>query len=215
MIKSSKFAVLTNEKINIMKKVFRSALMIGFLSISASMMSKDKDFSLSFGKTEAETVKFEVSNAKNVSVIIYNDAFGELFSEDLNSDGNVTKSYNFKDLEAGVYYLLVESDWKIEKYKIKVSADNNVIIDKKPVAEITKPEFQVNGNKVKMLLSGLKNTAKISVSDFSGNVYYNKTKSATDGKLEVTFDLNPEAADNYIISVEESGKVFNRTISLK
>jgi len=198
-----------------MKKVFRSALMIGLLSISASMMSKDRDFSLSFGKTEAETVRFEVANAKNVSVIIYNDTYGELFSEDLDSDKNVRKSYNFKDLDSGIYYLLVESDWKIEKYKIKVSADKKVIIDKKPVAEIMKPEFQVNGNKVKLLLSGLKNTAKISVSDFSGTIYYHSTKSAIDGKLQVTFDLNPEASDNYIISVEESGKVFNKTISLK
>jgi len=198
-----------------MKKVFRSAIMIGFLSISASMMSKDRDFSLSFGKTEAETVRFEVSNAKNVSVIIYNDIYGELFSEDLDSDKNIRKSYNFKDLDAGIYYLLVESDTKIEKYKIKVSADKKVIIDKKPIAEIAKPEFLVNGNKVKLLLSGLKNTAKISVSDFSGTVYYNSTKTAIDGKLQVTFDLNPETADNYIISVEESGKVFNKTISLK
>ena len=198
-----------------MKKVFQSALMIGFLSISASMMSKDKDFSLSFGKIEAETVRFEVSNAKNVSVINYNDTYGELYSEDLNSDKSVIKSYNFKDLDAGIYYLLVESDWKIEKYKIKVNADKKVIIDKKPVAEIVKPEFQVNGNKVKLLLSGLKNTAKISVSDFSGYTYYNATKSAIDGKIEVTFDLDPETADNYIISVEENGKVFNQTISLK
>lgn len=198
-----------------MKKVFRSALLIGFLSISASMMSKDRDFSLSFGKTEAETVRFEVSNAKNVSVVIYNDTYGELFSEDLDSDKNVIKSYNFKDLDAGIYYLLLESDRKIEKYKIKVSADKKVIIDKKPVAEIIKPEFQVDGNKVKLVLSDLKNTAKISVSDLSGNVYYNSTKPAIDGKLEITFDLNPKTADNYIISVEENGKVFNKTISLK
>jgi len=198
-----------------MKKVFQSALMIGFLSISASMMSKDKDFSLSFGKTEAETVRFEVSNAKNVSVVIYNDTYGELFSEDLDSDKNVIKTYNFKDLDAGIYYLLLESDRKIEKYKIKVSADKKVIIDKKPIAEITKPEFKSDGNKVKLVLSDLKNTARISVSDFSGNVYYNSTKPAIDGKLEITFDLNPKTADSYIISVEESGKVFNKTINLK
>lgn len=198
-----------------MKKVFRSALLIGFLSISASMMSKDRDFSLSFGKTEAETVRFEVSNAKNVSVVIYNDTYGELFSEDLDSDKNVIKSYNFKDLDAGIYYLLLESDRKIEKYKIKVNADKKVIIDQKPVAEIIKPEFQVDGNKVRLVLSDLKNTARISVSDFSGNVYYNSTKPATEGKLEITFDLNPKTADNYIISVEENGKVFNKTISLK
>jgi cytochrome c oxidase assembly protein Cox11 len=198
-----------------MKKVFSSALMIGFLSISASMMSKDRDFSLSFEKNNAETVSFEVANAKNVSVIIYNDTYGELVSENLNSDKSITKSYSFKDVDSGVYYLLIESNQKIEKYKIKVGDDKRIVFDKKPVSEIMKPEFSVNENIVKLSLSGLKNKVKISVSDFSDNVYYSSTKSATDGKLEVTFDLNPQTADNYIISVQENGKVFNKVISLR
>ncbi|KIC61521.1 hypothetical protein [Chryseobacterium taiwanense] len=198
-----------------MKKVFSSALMIGFLSISASMMSKDRDFSLSFGKNDAETVSFVVANAKNVSVTIYNDTYGELVSENLNSDKNVTKSYNFKDLDSGTYYLLLESNQKIEKYKIKVGSDKKISIDKKPVSEILKPEFSVNGNIVKLSLSGLKDKVKISVSDLSDNEYYHSTRSAINGQLEVTFDLNPQTADSYIISVDDNGKVFNKIISLK
>jgi hypothetical protein len=198
-----------------MKKVFKSVLMIGFLSISMSAMSKEKDFSLSFGKNEAETVTFEVSNAKNVSVTIYSDVDGELLSEELNSDKNVAKSYNFKDLDSGIYYLIVESDLKIEKYKINVDSDKKVIIEEKPVTEIVKPEFSVNGNKAKLHFSGLKNSVKITVSDFSNTIYYNTTKSATDGELDLTFDLNPNTTDNYIISVEQSGKVFNKVINLR
>jgi len=198
-----------------MKKVLQSVLMIGFLSISVSAMSKEKDFSLSFGKNEAETVTFEVANAKNVSVTIYSDVDGELLSEDLNSDKNVAKSYNFKDLDSGIYYLIVESDLKIEKYKINVDADKKVLIEEKPVAEIVKPEFSVNGNKAKLHFSGLKNSVKITVSDFSDTVYYHSTKSATDGELDLTFDLNPNTADNYIITVEQGGKVFNKVINLR
>lgn len=198
-----------------MKKVFKSVLMIGFLSISMSAMSKEKDFSLSFGKNEAETVTFEVANAKNVSVTIYSDSDGELLSEALNSDENVSKSYNFKDLDSGIYYLIVESDQKIEKYKINVSADKKVNIDKKPVAEIAKPEFSVDGNKAKLHFSGLKTAVKITVSDFSNTIYYNSTKSATDGELDLTFDLNPNTAENYIITVEQGGKAFNKIINMK
>ncbi|MCU7616796.1 T9SS type A sorting domain-containing protein [Chryseobacterium sp. PBS4-4] len=198
-----------------MKKVFKSVLMIGFLSISMSAMSKEKDFSLSFGKNEAETVTFEVSNAKNVSVTIYSDVDGELLSEELNSDKNVAKSYNFKDLDSGIYYLIVESESKIEKYKINVNSDKKVLIEEKPLAEIIKPEFSVNGNKAKLHFSGLKNSVKITVSDFSNTVYYNSTKSATDGELDLTFDLNPNTADNYIITVEQGGKVFNKVINLR
>jgi len=198
-----------------MKKVLQSVLMIGFLSLSVSAMSKDKDFSLSFGKAEAESVTFEVSNAKNVSVTIFSENDGELLSEDLNSDKSVAKSYNFKDLESGIYYLIVESETKIEKYKINVDTDKKVIIDKTPVAEIVKPEFSLDGNKTKLHFSGLKNSVKITVSDFSNTVYYNSNKSATNGELDITFDLNPNTADNYIISVEQAGKVFNKVINLR
>lgn len=198
-----------------MKKVLQSVLMIGFLSLSVSAMSKDKDFSLSFGKAEAESVTFEVSNAKNVSVTIFSENDGELLSEDLNSDESVAKSYNFKDLESGIYYLIVESETKIEKYKINVDTDKKVIIDKTPVAEIVKPEFSLDGNKAKLHFSGLKNSVKITVSDFSNTVYYNSNKSATNGELDITFDLNPNTADNYIISVEQAGKVFNKVINLR
>lgn len=198
-----------------MKKVFKSVLLIGFLSISATAMSKEKDFSLSFGKTEAETVNFEVSNAKNVSVVIYNDFYGELFSDTFEDYNSVSKSYNFKDLDSGIYYLVLESQQKIEKYKIKVDSDKKVEIEKEPVSEIFKPEFVVDGNKVKLLLSGVKTTAKISVTDFEDTIYYNATKSATNGEIELTFDFSKKTADQYIITVEENGKVFNKIISLR
>lgn len=198
-----------------MNKVLQSALLIGFLSISATAMSKEKDFSLSFGKTEAETVRFEVSNAKNVSVVIYNDFYGELFSETFEDYSSVNKSYNFKDLDSGVYYLVLESDQKIEKYKIHVGSDKKVVIDRKPISETIKPEFLVDKNKVKLVLSGIKNSAKISVSDFEDKIYYNATKSPVDGQVEMTFDLSKKTADSYIITVEENGKVFNKIVSLR
>lgn len=199
-----------------MKKALQSVLMIGFLSLSVSAMSKDKYFSLSFGKSEAETtVNFEVLNAQNVSISIYSDQYGELLSENLNSDKNVAKSYNFKDLDSGIYYLIVESDQKIEKYKINVDADKKVLIEKEPVSEILKPEFSVKGNMVKLHVSGVRDKAKISVSDFDDIIYYDTTKYAINGELELTFDLNKKTADKYIITVEVDGKVFNKIISTR
>ncbi|MFC7347241.1 hypothetical protein ACFQO9_10975 [Chryseobacterium zhengzhouense] len=198
-----------------MKKVFQSALLIGFLSISSTAMSKEKDFSLSFGKTEAETVNFELSNAKNVSVAVYNDFYGELFSETFDNSSSVNKSYNFKDLDSGIYYLVLESQQKIEKYKITVASDKKVMIEKTPVSEVIKPEFLVDGNKVKLLLSGLKGDAKITVSDFDNTIYYSETKSSDNGELSINFDLSKKTADHYVISVEENGKIFNKVISLR
>lgn len=198
-----------------MKKVIQSVLMIGFLSISMSAMSKEKDFSLSFGKAESETVNFKVLNAKNVSVVIYNDIYGELFSETFEDYNSVSKSYNFKDLDSGIYYLIVESDQKIEKYKINVDSDKKVLIVKEPVSEIIKPEFSISGNMVKLHVSGVKDNAKISVTDFDDVIYYDATKSATNGELELTFDLSKKTADKYIITVEVDGRIFNKIVSTR
>lgn len=197
-----------------MNKLLKSAFLVGSLFISASLMSKDKDFSLSIKSTESKTISFDVLNGKNISLVIYNDAYGELFSEKLESENNVTKSYDLKDLESGTYYLVAESDQKIEKYKINISYNNTVEIEKTPFSEINKPEYTISGNMAQLHLSGLKNSATISVSDFSGNVYYNATKNAANGELNMTFDLDPKTSDRYIISVEEKGNVFNKIVTL-
>lgn len=197
-----------------MNTFLKSAFLVGSLFISASVMSKDKDFSLSFKTARAKTISFEVLNGQNTSLVLYNDSYGELFSENLQSESNTTKTYDLKDLNSGTYYLVAESDQKIEKYKINISNNNTLEIEKVPFSEINKPEYSISENKVKLHLSGLKNNATISVYDFSGNVYYNATKNATDGALDMTFDLNPKISDKYIISVEEMGNVFNKTVTL-
>lgn len=197
-----------------MNTFLKSAFLVGSLFISASVMSKNKDFSLSFKTARAKTISFEVQNGQNTSLVLYNDAYGELFSENVQSESNTTKTYDLKDLNSGTYYLVAESDQKIEKYKINISNNNTLEIEKIPFSEINKPEYTISENKVKLHLSGLKNSATISVSDFSGNVYYNATKNATDGALDMTFDLNPKTSDKYIISVEEMGNVFNKTVTL-
>lgn len=197
-----------------MNKILKSAFLVGFLSISASAMSKDKDFSLSFGTASEKTVNFEVLNAKNISLVIYNDAYGELFSEKVETENHVAKSYDLKDLNTGTYYLVAESDQKIEKYKINISNTNTLEIEKTPFSEINKPEYIISGNVAKLHLSGVKNNATISISDFAGNSYYNATKNAENGELDMTFDLNPKNSDKYIISVEEMGNVFNKIVTL-
>ncbi|KQT35546.1 hypothetical protein ASG22_00505 [Chryseobacterium sp. Leaf405] len=197
-----------------MTKILKSTFLAGFLLISASLMSKDRDFSLSFGNATAKTVNFEVLNAQNISLVIYNETYGEVFSEKLGMENSVSKSYNLEDLASGTYFLVAESDQKIEKFKIKINSDNTLEIEKTPFAEINKPEYTISGNMVKLHLSGLKTDADITVTDLSENVYYSATKKAEDGDINLTFDLGLRTADKYIITVEEGGNVFNKIIAL-
>lgn len=197
-----------------MTTILKSTFLAGFLLISTSLMSKDRDFSLSFGSATAKTINFEVLNAQNISLVIYDETYGEVFSEKLGTENSVSKSYNLEDLASGTYFLVAESDQKIEKFKIKINSDNTLEIEKTPFAEINKPEYTISGNMVKLHLSGLKTDANITVTDLSETVYYSATKKAEDGEINLTFDLSLRTADKYIISVEEGGNLFNKIITL-
>lgn len=198
-----------------MTTLLKSGFLAGFLLISSSMMSKDKDFSISVGNVTAKTVNFEIANAKNVSLFVYNDIEGELFSEKLDAENPVMKSYNLQDLASGTYYLVAESDTKVEKYRISINRLNGMEVEKTPVSSVNKPEYSISGNKVKLHLADVKNPVNISVYDFANNLFYSANKNAENGELDMTFDLDPKTSSNYIIRVEEDGNIFNKIIPLK
>ncbi|MGE4512319.1 MAG: hypothetical protein AB7E26_00665 [Chryseobacterium sp.] len=198
-----------------MNTLLKSSFLVGFLLISASLMSKDRDFSISLGNVNAKTLNFEISNAKNVSLFVYNDIDGELFSEKLDTENSVSKSYDLKEFASGTYYLVAESETKVEKYRINITKNNVMEVEKTPVSVINKPEYTISDNLVKLHLSNTKNPVNISVMDLANNSYYNQTKQSANGELDLTFDLNRNTSENYIIRVEENGNIFNKVISLK
>lgn len=197
-----------------MKNLLKFSFLIGFLFISANVMANDKDFSISIDNISAKKLSFQMTNAKNVALYVYNDKKGELFAEKVRKYDEVSRTYDFKNFPAGTYYLVAESDSKIEKYKITID-ENNASIEKTPVSEIFKPEYTIEGNHVKLLMPKLTDGVTVSVQDLTNTVYYNQTLVPNNGELIVQFDLNPENADAYIISVEKGDNTFNKIIYLK
>ncbi|MCJ8152674.1 hypothetical protein MKJ01_02715 [Chryseobacterium sp. SSA4.19] len=198
-----------------MNTFLKAGILLGFSMMSASLMSKDRDFSVSVGNITAKTVHFEVSNAKNISLFIYNDTEGELYSENLNTEGSITKSYDLQALAPGTYYLVAESETKVEKYKINIGRNNNITMEKTPVASVSKPEFTVSDHMVTLHMADVENPVHISVSDASNTVYYAGNKIAVDGTIDMAFDLNRQTSDTYIIKIEQAGNIFNKVISFK
>ncbi|MDQ0782497.1 hypothetical protein [Chryseobacterium sp. W4I1] len=198
-----------------MSTFLKSVFLAGSLLFSASLMSKDRDFSLSFGNVQAKTLNFELSNARNVSVFVYNSANDELYSENLANEDHITKTYDFQSFVPGTYYLVAESEMKIEKYKIKISAENVMEVEKTPISAVNKPKYTISGHMAKLYMSDVKGPVSISVYDLSNTTYYTSSKQYSDGKVDITFDLDPKTADQYIIRVEENGNVFNKMISLR
>lgn len=197
-----------------MKNVFKIISIAGALLISSKAMSKEKDFSISFGNIASQTLSFEVNNAENISLFIYNDADGEIYSEKVGNLNHVTKTYNMGNFEDGTYFLIAESEHKLEKYKIQINR-KNMTLEKTPVKEIIKPEFVINGNKVKIKMDNLQGSVNVSVQDLSNNIYFNEARTPKDGNINISFQLNPKTSENYIIAVERNGDIFSRMISLK
>ncbi|WP_223598807.1 hypothetical protein [Chryseobacterium sp. GVT01B] len=198
-----------------MSTLLKAVFFAGTLLFSANVMSKDRDFSLSFGSIQAKTLNFELSNAKSVSVFVYNNAHDEIFSENLADGDHVMKTYDFQSFAPGTYYLVAESEIKIEKYRIKISNGNAMEVEKTPVSAVNKPQYTISGHIAKLHMSDVKGPVSISVSDLSNTNYYTSKRKYADGKVDITFDLDPKTADQYIIQVEENGNVFNKMISLR
>ncbi len=198
-----------------MSTLLKAVFFAGSLLFSANVMSKDRDFSLSFGDVQAKTLNVQLSNAKSVSVFVYNSAHDELFSENLTDGDRITKTYDFQSFAPGVYYLVAESEMKIEKYRIKIGEGNAMEVEKTPVSAVNKPQYTISGHMAKLHMSDVKGDVNISVSDLYNTTYYTSSRKADNGKVDVTFDLDPKTADQYIIRVEENGNVFNKMISLR
>lgn len=197
-----------------MKNFIKLSFLAAVTLISANVFGKDKGFSLSIGEVKEQTVHFEVANAKNVSLYVYNSDKGEVYSEKIINSDSVEKSYNMSSMASGTYYLVAESDSKIEKYKITVN-DKKVTVDNSPISAITKPEFTINKNMVKLQMTDVVGDVRVSIYDTANNTYYSKNNVSKDGLIDLTFDLNPQNPETYIISVEKDGDSFSRMISLK
>jgi len=196
-----------------MKKFIKLSLLAALTFISANVFGKDNDFSLSIGEVKQKTVHFGISNAKNVSIYVYNDNKNELFSERIKVE-SAEKSYNMSNMAAGTYFLVAESEGKIEKYKITVD-ENQVVVDQSPISVMTKPEFFVNKNIVKLKMNDVVGDVRVSIYDTANNTFYSNDNAVKNGMIDLTFDLNPQNAETYIIYVEKGDDSFSRMISLK
>lgn len=196
-----------------MNKFIKLSFLAAVTFISVNVFGKDKDFSLSIGEVKQKTVHFGISNAKNVSIYVYNADKNELFSEKIKVE-TAEKSYNMSNMAAGTYFLVAESEGKIEKYKITVD-ENQVLVDQAPISAMTKPAYTVDKNIVKLKMNDVVGDVRVSIYDTANNTYYSNDNAVKNGMIDLTFDLNPENAETYIISVEKGDDSFSRMITLK
>ena len=198
-----------------MKNILKLSLIVGALFFTINISAKDRVFSISLVDVSSKVLKFEVMNAENVSLYFYNDRKDEIYSENLGNRAIVEKTYDLSTLSTGEYFLVAESEFKIEKYRVIIDKDGNVKAEKTPVLALNKPEYTIENNIVKLYMNNVENGVNVSISDLANNEYYNQTVNTKNGEINLKFDFNPNNSAAYVISVAKDGAVFNRLITLK
>ncbi|WP_312207393.1 hypothetical protein [Epilithonimonas hominis] len=198
-----------------MKNILKLSLIVGALFFTINISAKDRVFSISLVDVSSKVLKFEVMNAENVSLDFYNDRKDEIYSENLGNRAIVEKTYDLSTLSTGEYFLVAESEFKIEKYRVIIDKDGNVKAEKTPVLALNKPEYTIENNIVKLYMNNVENGVNVSISDLANNEYYNQTVNTKNGEINLKFDFNANNSAAYVISVAKDGAVFNRLITLK
>lgn len=198
-----------------MKNILKLSLIVGALFFTINISAKDRVFSISLVDVSSKVLKFEVMNAENVSLYFYNDRKDEIYSENLGNRAIVEKTYDLSTLSTGEYFLVAESEFKIEKYRVIIDKDGNVKAEKTPVLALNKPEYTIENNIVKLYMNNVENGVNVSISDLANNEYYNQTVNTKNGEINLKFDFNANNSAAYVISVAKDGAVFNRLITLK
>lgn len=198
-----------------MKNILKLSLIVGALFFTINISAKDRVFSISLVDVSSKVLKFEVINAENVSLYFYNDRKDEIYSENLGNRAIVEKTYDLSTLSTGEYFLVAESESKIEKYRVIIDKDGNVKAEKTPVLALNKPEYTIENNIVKLYMNNVENGVNVSISDLANNEYYNQTVNTKNGEINLKFDFNANNSAAYVISVTKDGAVFNRLITLK
>lgn len=198
-----------------MKNILKLSLIVGALFFTINISAKDRVFSISLVDVSSKVLKFEVINAENVSLYFYNDRKDEIYSENLGNRAIVEKTYDLSTLSTGEYFLVAESEFKIEKYRVIIDKDGNVKAEKTPVLALNKPEYTIENNIVKLYMNNVENGVNVSISDLANNEYYNQTVNTKNGEINLKFDFNANNSAAYVISVTKDGAVFNRLITLK
>lgn len=198
-----------------MKNILKLSLIVGALFFTINISAKDRVFSISLVDVSSKVLKFEIMNAENVSLYFYNDRKDEIYSENLGNRAIVEKTYDLSTLSTGEYFLVAESEFKIEKYRVTIDKDGNVKAEKTPVLALNKPEYTIENNIVKLYMNNVENGVNVSISDLANNEYYNQTVNTKNGEINLKFDFNANNSAAYVISVTKDGAVFNRLITLK
>ncbi|RZJ68783.1 MAG: hypothetical protein EOO50_00980 [Flavobacterium sp.] len=196
-----------------MKNFMKFGLVMAMLfAMAFSTFANTTDFSLRVMGTNGKTVSFSLVEAKDITLSLYAANNELLFSEKVDSNGQINRKYDLNAFPNGTYTLEAESAAKVSTYEITVSNNEAKISEAK--AEVKKPMVVNKNGRVSLSIINQRNTPiEITLFDENGVELYTER---TDAKISLVkmFDFNQVSTGEFTFVTRYANKQFTDTITV-
>jgi hypothetical protein len=193
-----------------MKNLFKFSLVLGVALVTMNVHASDVDFSLDVKKNQGRIITFVFSETKKINLSIY-DADGKIIhSETVDSQNNINRTYDLKDLPEGTYFLDAETELKIATYKISV-VGATAVLSETPISEKFKPVYIEKEGLIKVNFLNIDESPTcIKIYDQEDNLVYDSGK-LMDQNISKVFDIYNMRNEDYTIIVTDNNRAFTKT----
>lgn len=193
-----------------MKNILKFGLMLVIALTGINVKANDVNFYLDVKKEQGKRIAFELNEINKVDLSIYDSAYNLIHSEKVNSNGNISKTYDLKELPDGNYFLEAESEMKILKYKISILGEE-AILDNSAESAVYKPVFEDKNGIVSLSILNIdKSPVSIKIYDEENSEVYDSA-ILTEQKVIKFFDLYRDSNQEYTFVVKYDNKTFTKT----
>lgn len=197
-----------------MKKSIKFSLMLVVALITVNVQAGDLDFSLNVKKEQGKIISFVLNEGNNMNLTIYDATDKLIHTEELNSEGTLSRTYDLNALPEGTYFLEADTEFKILRYEISV-VGNTASLASKAVSEVYKPTFVFKNGLVGVNILNFDNSpVTIKIYDEDNTELYD-SKIITDQNVKQFFDLQKLPNKKYSFVMSYSNKTFENTIDNK
>ena len=196
-----------------MKNFMKFGLVMAMLfAMAFSTFANTTDFSMRAMGTVGKTVSFSLFEAKDIKISLYTANDELLFSEKVDSNGNINRKYDLNAFPNGTYTLEAESAAKITSYDIIVLNNEAKISEAK--AEVKKPMLVNKNGRVSLSIINQHNTPiEIVLLDENGTELYSETTGAKVSLVKM-FNFNSISAGDFTFVTRYGKRQFTDTITV-
>jgi hypothetical protein len=192
-----------------MKNVFKFSLVLAVALLTSKGFANAIDFSLSINKDKGKFITFEINETTPVVLSICDTEGKMIYSENVDPEIFLNRTYDFNTLPEGTYYLIADSVFKTSKYQISV-VGTTASLSENPVSEEFKPIFKEDRGLVKLNFLNINSLPTfVKIYDKEDNLVY-ESNTLTDQILAMVFNVEEIQNETYTFVLSNNDRTFTK-----